>query len=83
MNGIEKVAISEAFYFYKNNLNKSLEKTKLKKERWNKKSQDIFEKFGKNSLYFQLITTVEDFNIQEEVIKAKIRVLNEKLKQLN
>jgi len=82
MNGIEKVTITEALYFYKDTLNKSLERVHLKKNRWYTKSKDILKKFGKNSLYFELITAAKDFTIQEEVLKAKLNVIDNKLKKL-
>lgn len=82
MNGIEKVTVTEALYFYKDTLNKSLERVHLKKNRWYKKSKDILKKFGKNPLYFELITAAKDFTIQEEVLKAKLNVIGNKLKKL-
>ncbi|MFK4784543.1 hypothetical protein [Fusobacterium sp. MFO224] len=82
MNGIEQITINEALYFYKDTLNKSLERIHIKKNRWNKKAQDIFKKFGKNSLYFELITAAKDFTIQEKVLKAKLNIINKKLKKL-
>ena len=82
MNGIEKVTITEALYFYKDTLNKSLQRVHLKKNRWYTKSKDILKKFGKNSLYFELITAAKDFTIQEEVLKAKLNVIDNKLKKL-
>lgn len=82
MNGIEKVTVTEALYFYKDTLNKSLERVHLKKNRWYTKSKDILKKFGKNSLYFELITAAKDFTIQEEVLKAKLNVIDNKLKKL-
>lgn len=69
MNGIEKVTVTEVLYFYKDTLNKSLERVHLKKNRWYTKSKDILKMFGKNSLYFELITAAKDFTIQEEVLK--------------
>lgn len=83
MNGIEKVTFTEALYFYKDTLNKSLERVHLKKNRWTKKAQDILNKFGKNYLYFELITAAKDFTIQEEVLKAKLNVIDKKLRNLN
>lgn len=82
MNGIEKVTVTEVLYFYKDTLNKSLERVHLKKNKWYTKSKDILKMFGKNSLYFELITAAKDFTIQEEVLKAKLNVIDNKLKKL-
>jgi len=82
MNGIEKVTITEALYFYKDTLNKSLKKIHLKKIRWSDKADDILKKFGKTSLYFELATAAKDFTIQEEILKAKLNIIDKKLKKL-